>query len=170
MRKVGACDLLIVELDLHPAQFMMWQAQEFIEHPQLMQQLQRRWMNGVAAKIAKEVPVFFKDRHLDAGAGKEQAEHHTGGAATNNTTRSSYVLRITLELAHRKTSGAISVTFLFMRFPFCSCLRYLFQICHRASSSRTEPHSGPPRLSVIESSTHSGFPERAASSTRDQGR
>jgi hypothetical protein len=50
-------------------------------------------------------------------------------------------------------------------FPFCCCVRDLIQTCHRASSSRTEPHSGPPRLSVIESSTHKGSPEWTAFST-----
>src|SRR5215475_14862318 len=104
MRKVGAYYVLVLEFDLHPAQFLMRQSQELIEHPQLMHQLQRGGMDGVAAKIAEEVPVFFKDHHLNAGAGEQQPKHHTGGAATDNTTRSSDVLRITLGLAHKETS------------------------------------------------------------------
>src|SRR5262245_463884 len=87
MRKVGACNLLIVELYLHPAQFLMRQPQELIEHPQFMQQLPGGRMDGVAAKIAEEVPVLFKDYHLNAGAGQQQPKHHPGRAAADNTTR-----------------------------------------------------------------------------------
>src|SRR5262245_3173598 len=100
MRKVGACDLLIVEHYLHPAQFLMRQAQELIEHPQLMHQLQRGRMYGVAAKVAEEVSVFFKDHHLNAGAGEQQPKHHTGWAATDNTTGGSDLLRALLGLTH----------------------------------------------------------------------
>src|SRR5262249_48679026 len=102
MREVGAYDLFIVELDLHPAQFLMRETQELIEHPQLMQQLQRGRMDGVTAKITEEIPVLFQDYHLNAGTGEEQPNHHSGGAATDNTTGGSDLLRIRLRWAHTR--------------------------------------------------------------------
>src|SRR5262245_49264216 len=104
MRKVGACYLLVVELDLHPAQFLMRQSQDLIEHPQFAHQLQSGGMDGVAAEIAEEVPVLFKDYHLNAGAGEHQPKHHSGGAAPDNTTGGSDFLCHLPGLTHRGTS------------------------------------------------------------------
>ena len=41
--------------------------EEAIEHPQLVEDFHRRGVDGVAAKIAEEVGVFFK--HFDRQAG-----------------------------------------------------------------------------------------------------
>jgi len=57
-------------------------------------------MDGVAAKIAEEVPMFFEDYHFNSGAGEQQPERHSGGAATDNTTGSSDLLRALLGLTH----------------------------------------------------------------------
>src|SRR5215470_11294470 len=100
MRKIGACYLLVVELDLHPAQFLMRQPQDLIEHPQFMHQLQRGGMDGVAAKIAKEVSVLFEHDNFNAGAGEQQPEHYSSGPAADDTTGGSDLLRVTLGLIH----------------------------------------------------------------------
>src|SRR5262245_41515072 len=101
MRKVGAGDLFVVELDLHPPQFLMRQPQELVEHPQLMHQLQRGRMDGVAAKVAEEVPVLFEHDHLNSGAGQQQPEHHSGGATADNATSGSGLSCILLGLTHK---------------------------------------------------------------------
>jgi hypothetical protein len=49
-----------------------------------MHQLERGWMNRVAAEIAQEVGVFFQDNHLHACARKKEAKHHSGRAAAND--------------------------------------------------------------------------------------
>jgi hypothetical protein len=61
-------------------------------------------MNGVAAKIAEEVPMLFEHNHFDAGAGQQQPEHHPGGAAADNTTCGSDLLRILRGLTHNRPS------------------------------------------------------------------
>src|SRR5262245_36374856 len=87
----------------------MRQSQEFIEHPQLVHQLQRGGMDGVAAKVAEEVRVLFEHDHLNACAGEQQPEHHSGGAASNNTTSFSDLLRILLELTHSQCGYRIKL-------------------------------------------------------------
>src|SRR5882672_1357737 len=104
MRKVGACDIHVIELDLHPSHFLMRQSQKLIEHPQLAHQLQRGRMDGVAAKIAEEITVLFEHDHLNAGSREQQPEHHSSRAAAGDTTGSSDLLRLTLRLTHRETS------------------------------------------------------------------
>jgi hypothetical protein len=39
-------------------------------------------MDGVAAKIAKEVAVFLEQQRLDPGTCEEQARHHAGRSST----------------------------------------------------------------------------------------
>src|SRR5215475_5194101 len=100
MRKFGAGDLLVLELDLHPPQFLMRQPQEFIEHPKLMHQLQCGGMDGVATKIAEEVRVLFEHDHLNACAGEQKSKHHSCRAAADNTTGSSDLLRALIGLTN----------------------------------------------------------------------
>src|SRR5215470_6055365 len=63
-------------------------------------------MDGVAAKIAEEVAVLFKDYHLDACAGEQQPEHHSRGAGADNTTGGSDLSCILLGLIHKLLSVA----------------------------------------------------------------
>jgi hypothetical protein len=41
-------------------------------------------MNGIAAKIAQEVAVFFQYQHFNAGARQQIAEHHASRTASGN--------------------------------------------------------------------------------------
>ena len=58
----------VAKVRFDSAQFVMRLAKEVFEQTQLVHNLQRRRMNGVAAKIAKEIFMFLKDRHFNAGA------------------------------------------------------------------------------------------------------
>ena len=60
------------------------QLEEFIEQPELVHDLERRGMNGVAAEIAQEVGVLLQHHHVDAGAREQEAEHHAGGPAAGD--------------------------------------------------------------------------------------
>src|ERR1700688_5263625 len=61
---------------------LMGDAQKIIEEAELVHQLEGGRVNGVAAEIAEEVGVFFKDEDFDAGTGEKEAEHYAGGAAS----------------------------------------------------------------------------------------
>jgi hypothetical protein len=41
-------------------------------------------MNGVAAKIAKEIGILFENDDVDASAGEQESEHHSRGSAAGN--------------------------------------------------------------------------------------
>ena len=58
--------------------------QEAFEQPELVEDLHRRGMDGVAAEIAEEVGVLFEDADLAAGAGEQQAGHHSRGPAADD--------------------------------------------------------------------------------------
>jgi hypothetical protein len=74
----------IVDGGAKRVELLMWDAQEIIEEAELVHQLEGGGVNGVAAKIAEKVGVFFEDDDLDACACEQEAEHHAGGAASSD--------------------------------------------------------------------------------------
>src|SRR5438876_6116392 len=68
---------LAINHSLQLAHFLMRLFQELVEQPELMHQLERRWMNGVAAKITVEISVFFEDSDGHASSCEQITSHHT---------------------------------------------------------------------------------------------
>ena len=62
----------------------MRQPQEIVEQAELVHQLQRGGVDGVAAEVAQEVGVLLEDDDIDPGAGEEEAEHHPGRPAARD--------------------------------------------------------------------------------------
>lgn len=62
----------------------MGKGEEGVEQAQLVEELERGGMDGVAAEVAEEVLVFFEDGDIDAGASEEEAEHDSGGATADD--------------------------------------------------------------------------------------
>jgi hypothetical protein len=60
---------------------------ELVGQAQLVEQLQRGGVHGVAAEVAEEVGVLLQHRHLDPGAGQQQSQHHPGRAAPHDQAR-----------------------------------------------------------------------------------
>jgi hypothetical protein len=65
--------------------FLMWTLKKAGEQPELVHHLERRGMDGVAAKITQEIGVFLEHVDLHAGARQQQAQHHARGATADNT-------------------------------------------------------------------------------------
>src|SRR4030095_14650824 len=65
-------------------QLLMRLLQELIQQTKLVHQLQSGRMNGIAAKIAKEIGVLLQHRHGYAGSGEQIANHHSGRPTTND--------------------------------------------------------------------------------------
>src|SRR6202162_6162467 len=61
---------------------LMRDAQELVEKTQFVNQLEGVRVNGIAAKIAEEVGVFFEDEDFNASAGDQEAKDHASGAAS----------------------------------------------------------------------------------------
>ena len=86
-RQVGEIrdlDAGVADPALELAHLLVRPREELLEQAELIHHLQRRRMNGVAAKVAQEIAVLLEHHDLDAGARQEQAEHHPGRPAAGN--------------------------------------------------------------------------------------
>ena len=82
--EVGKRNGGVADLSAQPGDARVRQLEEFVQQAELMHELQRRGMNGVAAKIAQEVGVLLQHHHRHAGARQQKAEHHAGRSPAGN--------------------------------------------------------------------------------------
>ncbi len=87
MGKVGHRDVEVTEPAGHMRNLGVADGKQLIQKTKLVKKLERRGMNGIAAKVAKEVLVFFEDRNGDAFPGEQKAQHDSGGAAADDAAR-----------------------------------------------------------------------------------
>src|SRR6266404_8770141 len=73
-----------VEHSTEFAQFLVRQFQKFIQQSKFVHDFQCRGMNRVAAKIAKEVSVFFQNDHVDTCTREQITGHHSRRPATHD--------------------------------------------------------------------------------------
>jgi hypothetical protein len=50
--------------------------EQLLEQAELTHDVEGRWVNGVAAKVAQEVCVLFEHDDIDSAPGQQQTEHH----------------------------------------------------------------------------------------------
>ncbi len=62
----------------------MGEREEFFEEAKLVEEFEGGGMDGVAAEVAEEVFVLFKDSDSDALTREKEAEHNTGGASADD--------------------------------------------------------------------------------------
>ncbi len=84
MRKVGDVDGFAGDDGARGVELVVRQRQEVVEPSELVEQLERRRVNRVAAKVAEEVGIFLKDGRVDAGACEQYPEHHSAGATSDD--------------------------------------------------------------------------------------
>src|SRR2546428_443281 len=65
----------------HPATPLMRQLREFVEHAELVEDLQSRGMDGVAAEIAKEIGVFLEAFPAYPRSAQQQPENQARRSA-----------------------------------------------------------------------------------------
>ena len=87
MREVGDGQRGVAELGDQARHLLVGQAQELLQQAQLVHQLERGGVDGVAPEVAEEVGVLLEHQHRDAGAGEQEPEHHAGGAAARHAAR-----------------------------------------------------------------------------------
>src|SRR5438874_11511440 len=63
---------------------LMRQLKKPIEQPKLADELERRWMDGVAAEVAQEVGMLLQHHEVDAGTREQKAEHEPARPSANN--------------------------------------------------------------------------------------
>ena len=73
-------------LNIHPERLDLpvRQLGEPVAEAELVEQPQRAGMNGVTAKVAKEIGVLLHDGDVHARAGEQQAQHHACRAAAGD--------------------------------------------------------------------------------------
>ncbi len=87
---VGRCVRSIIRTrcvaDLHrqPIDLAMRQLEKFVEQAELVHELERRRMHGIAAEIAEKVRVLFQHHHANARARQKKAKHHSGRSAARD--------------------------------------------------------------------------------------
>ena len=89
MAEVGGPKGEVANAAVRRSELLVRQLEEVVQQPQLMHDLERGRMHGVAAKIPKEVPVFLKNHDVYASPRDQVSQHHARRAATHNTTGSS---------------------------------------------------------------------------------
>jgi hypothetical protein len=87
MREIGHRQRRIAELSDQARHLLVGHAQEFLQQAQLVHELERRGVDGVAPEVAEEVGVLLEDHHPDAGLGEQEPEHHAGRAAARHAAR-----------------------------------------------------------------------------------
>ena len=78
MREIGEGHALVADLTRERAHLLMRALEEIVENAELVHDLERGGMNGVAAEIAQKIGVLLQHHDIDAGAGQQEAQHHAG--------------------------------------------------------------------------------------------
>jgi hypothetical protein len=86
MPEIRHLEALRADLTGQRLNLLMRQFQERVDQAQFAHQLERRWMNRVAAEIAEEIRVLLQHHDVDAGAREKKSEHHSCGAAAGDAT------------------------------------------------------------------------------------
>src|SRR5262245_12725881 len=72
-----------------------------------MEYLQRRGMDGVAAKVAKEVGVLLQHSNIHAGPSKQEAQHPARGSSADNAPLGFNLVYLRSLFIHDKSPGEI---------------------------------------------------------------
>src|SRR3546814_1793727 len=86
MREIGEDDLVIADDAADLTHFRVGQLEKLIEQAELVHDLQRRRMDGVAAEVAQEIGMLLEHDHIEARAGEQEAEHYPGRSASGDRT------------------------------------------------------------------------------------
>jgi hypothetical protein len=84
MREVGHRQDLVADRDAQSRHLLVRQAEEPLEHAQLVHDLEGRGVNRVAAEVAQEVGVLLEHDDVGPGTRQQQPERHSGRAAARD--------------------------------------------------------------------------------------
>ena len=84
MSEIEHLQARVTDLNGEPLEFLMRYFEERVEQTELIHQLERRGMYGIAAKIAEKIGMLLQNDDVNAGAGEKKAQHHSSRAAAGN--------------------------------------------------------------------------------------
>ena len=131
MGEVGQRDGRAEDISAQLAHLLMRQREESIEQAQLVDDLERRRMDGVAAKIAEEIGVLLEHEHIDAGTREQEAQHHSRRTAADDAAANGK------GFGHRQPPSSISFCCLSMNSLVLSIPRWLSTKLRTAASTST---------------------------------
>ena len=82
--EVGDRERRVPDLGGQLRRLLVRQPQERLEQAELVDHLERRGVDRVAAEVAQEVGVLLEDQDVDAGPRQQEAEHHPGRPAADD--------------------------------------------------------------------------------------
>src|SRR5262249_52714379 len=65
------------------ADFLMGAFEELVKQAELVDEIERRRMDRVAAKVSQEIGVLFEHDDINAHARQQEAQHHAGRASAD---------------------------------------------------------------------------------------
>src|ERR1700676_170029 len=83
VRKVRNGYGFVTDLPGKLAYFLMWTSKEVFQQAQFVDHVQRRRMHSVAAEVAQEVGMLFKNDYVNAYSCEEKTQHHACWASAN---------------------------------------------------------------------------------------
>ncbi|GMA93937.1 hypothetical protein GCM10025881_07610 [Pseudolysinimonas kribbensis] len=83
-REVDRVQAGAVEHDVESRDAVVPDRLEPVADAELVDDVERRGVHGVAAEVAQEVGVLLEHHHVDAGARQPDPEHHAAGAAARD--------------------------------------------------------------------------------------
>src|SRR5437762_3125129 len=84
VRKVSQRNRFIADLSDHLGHFGVRPFEKVFEEAQLVHQLERGWMNRVAAKVAQKICVLLEHDDFYARTRQQEAQHHPRRATTGD--------------------------------------------------------------------------------------
>ncbi|HYC24473.1 MAG TPA: hypothetical protein VEC58_00420 [Roseiarcus sp.] len=83
-RKIGERRPKIADPSFEVKDLLVRQFEKSFEQPQFAHEIERRWVDRVAAKVAQEVGVFLQDDDVEACPRQEVARHHSRRTAAGD--------------------------------------------------------------------------------------
>src|SRR5206468_5464605 len=84
VREVGQHNELVSDLAAELAHLLMRQFQELLEDGELMHQLQRGWMDRVAAEVTQKVRMLLEHHNINTGPSQQETQHHPRRSAADD--------------------------------------------------------------------------------------
>ncbi len=88
-----------------PLDLLVRQPKQLVEQAELGHDLERRWVERVATKVAQEVGVLLQNHDVDPAAREQEAQHHAGRPAPDDAAARDHAFHCGQPLASSQGRG-----------------------------------------------------------------
>src|SRR5258706_13490427 len=118
-------DRFITNLSAEFSDLLMRPFEELFDQAKFVDDFERRWMNRIAAKVAKEISVLLEHDYRDARARQQKPEHHSGWATTCNTAARAYLSFVEFQVVKKYERIASSSRSVWSALPYARLCRLM---------------------------------------------